>query len=65
MKGLEKDMTIDLSKKTLTQIELDNLNAILMGMSYGHYKSYQRTLAEKRKKRAKRERAKEWTKEKK
>lgn len=57
-------MTIDLSKKVLTQLELDNLNAVLMGMSYGHYKAYQRTLAEKRKKRARKERTKEWTKEK-
>lgn len=56
-------MTIDLSKKVLTQLELDNLNAVLMGMSYGHYKAYQRSLAKKRKKRARKERAKEWTKE--
>lgn len=52
-------MTIDLSKKKLTQLEVDVLNACIMGMSYGHYKAYQRTLAEKRKKRAKKERIKE------
>ena len=46
-------MTIDLRKKTLTQLEVDVLNAAIMGMSYGHYKAHQRSLAEKRKKRAK------------
>lgn len=55
-------MTIDTSKKPLTQLELDVLNATIMGMSYGHYKAYQKQLAEKRKKRAKRERIKEWKK---
>lgn len=56
-------MTIDLSKRKLTQLEVDVINAAIMGVSYGHYKAHQRSLAEKRKKRAKRERAKEWTKE--
>ena len=56
-------MAIDLSKKTLTQLEVDNLNAILRGMSYGHYKAYQRSLAEKRKKRARKERKEKWIKE--
>ena len=38
--------------------------AACLGMSYGHYKAYQRSLAEKRKTRARKERAKEWKKEK-
>ena len=51
-------MTIDLSKKKLTQLEVDVLNAAIMSMSYGHYKTYQRTLAEKRSARARKERVK-------
>lgn len=38
--------------------------AACLGMSYGHYRAYQRTLAEKRKARVRKERTKEWTKEK-
>lgn len=55
-------MTIDTSKKPLTQLEVDVLNAYIMGLNYGQYKAYQRTLAKKRKKRAKKERTKEWRK---
>lgn len=50
--------------KTMNHLERDVQNALIMRMSYKHYKTYQRSVAEKRKKRAKRERAKEWTKEK-
>lgn len=51
-------MTSKTNRKPLTRLEEDILNATIMGMSYGHYKAYQRTLAEKRKKRAKKERTK-------
>lgn len=55
-------MKIELSKKVLSQLEADILNAAIMGMSYGHYKAYQRSLEEKRKKRGKER--KPWMKEK-
>lgn len=46
-------MMIDLTKEKLTQLEVDVVNAAIMGMSYGHYKAYQKSLAKKRKKKAK------------
>ena len=60
-------MMIDLRKKVLSQLEVDIINAAIMGMSYGHYIAYQRSLAKKRKARVKKERTKErimeWIKE--
>lgn len=56
-------MVIDLSKKPLSQLEVDALNGILMGMSYERYKKYQRSLARKRKKRTRKAGVKKWRNE--
>lgn len=56
-------MVIDTSIKKKSQLERDIEAAAYLGMSYGHYKAYQRSVKEKRKKRRRKARLNRWTKE--
>lgn len=53
-------MGIEIAKENKTQLEKDMCVAECMGMSYGRYKAYQKTLVEKRKARKRKARAKTW-----
>ena len=57
-------MDIEITKENKTQFEKDMCAAAYMGMSYGRYKAYQKTLAEKRKARKRKARSRTWEKEK-